>query len=363
MTPLAAYAVAGGVAVVAGWAVPHLAMRGLASTLESSRLRARNYRGTEVFLGLGIVWAVWAVALLVAGTLVEAVATLSDVSYGSVEMGLLEGPLTMPLYAVPIILTTGALLFGMLDDVFGSHGDKGFRGHLGALFAGRLTTGGMKLVGIGALAAVYGWHAAEKGAAAGHIASVSTRMLWWMAATVVIALTANLVNLMDLRPGRALKTYSVLAVAAGVAFSLNAVAQYRAFIAQSGAVFGTADAVVTVACMLTVLLGPVSAVWRLDLGERGMLGDSGSNAMGAIVGYLMAGSLPLPWLGALAVVLLAMNVLSERVSFSAMIEKTPPLRFLDGLGRLKVATGASDPEGETQGKRRVRYDAGAGKRS
>ena len=337
MTSAAAYAIALAAALVAGWLVPALGMRLLLPSLEASGQDRANYRGRRVVLGLGAVWAIWGTALLATGALVDAVGMpvlAKSVSYGSVEMALFDGPLTVPLYAVPIILTLAALLFGMLDDVFGTHADKGFRGHVRALLGGRLTTGGLKLLGIGVVAAVYGWHAADRAATAYGEVSAGVLVLWWVAATLVIALSANFVNLTDLRPGRALKTYGVLAAGAGVLFALEAVGRYRDAIAGTGGQWGAADTTVTIACMLVVLLGPVAAVWRYDLGERGMLGDAGSNAMGAIVGYLLAGSLSLPWLTATAVVLLAANALSERVSFSSLIEAAPPLRFLDHLGRL-----------------------------
>jgi len=347
VSPWGAYTIAVGVAVVAGWVVPALGVRALSPSLASSRLVTENYRGRSVFLGLGTVWLLWSVSLLVANTILDAVASLADIEYGSVAMMLVDGPLTMPLYVVPIILTLGALLFGLVDDVFGSHADKGFRGHLRALAAGRLSTGGLKLLGIGALAAVYGWHAAAQAADAAGESGIGIRIAWWVAATLVIALSANLVNLTDLRPGRALKVYSVLATGAGVWFVLHVVEQYRSFAAQAGVTWSASATGVAVACMLIVLLGPVAAVWRLDLGERGMLGDAGSNAMGAIVGYLLAGSLPLPWLAAAAVLLFGLNALSEIVSLSALIEATPPLRFLDRLGRLPDV--AQDGAGEAPG--------------
>jgi hypothetical protein len=80
-------------------------------------------------------------------------------------------------------------------------------------------------------------------------------------------------------------------------------------------------------------LGPLLAVWYLDLGERAMLGDMGANALGALAGALLVEALPLPWLAACAVVLLALNLASERVSFSAVIERNGVLRRLDMLGR------------------------------
>lgn len=349
MTPTAAYAIALGAALTAGWLVPALATRALAPSLESSPLVTSNFRGRRVFLGLGLVWVIWSVSLLVASALLDAVLYVGDVAYGSVESMLFDGPLTLPLYAVPIILTVAATLFGLADDVFGTSGDKGFRGHMRALAHGRLSTGGLKLLGIGAVAAVYGWRTAAQGAEAAGITDRWVLVGWWVVATLVIALSANLINLTDLRPGRALKTYSLLALVAGTLFALDAIRQYEVYAAEAGVGWSNASTAVSLGCMAIVLLGPVVAVWRLDLGERGMLGDAGSNAMGAVIGYLLAGALDLPWLAAVAVVLLAMNALSERISFSAVIEAVPPLRFLDGLGRLRLAEEepGADPGGDT----------------
>lgn len=334
MTRLAAYAIAAAAAVLAGWLVPSMVMRGLVPSLENSAAVVMNYRGKRVFSGLGLVWVVWAVVLLAASAIFDAASSLAEGSYGSVEMLLFDGPLTLSLYAIPLMLTVSALVFGMVDDVFGTPEDRGFRGHLRALLSGRLTTGGLKLLGIGTVAAVYGWYAADARAGAAGVSAPVVLIVWWIAATMVIALSANLLNLLDVRPGRALKAYSGLAVAAGVAFTLDAVAQFTRFEEAPGTLWTSSDTLVTFGCLLVVLLGPVAAVWRFDLGERGMLGDAGSNAMGAIVGYLLAGSLPLPWLAAVAVVLLGLNALSERVSFSAIIERMSVLRALDRLGRL-----------------------------
>jgi hypothetical protein len=327
-----AYLIAVSAAAFAGLVVPWLGMRALAPSLQASPLTSVNFRGRRVFLGLGLVWAIWAVALLATSTIFDAVAAAGNASYGSVEMLLFDGPLTMPLYAVPIILTLACVAFGMADDVFGTSGDKGFKGHLRALAKGRLTTGGLKLLGIGVVAAVYGWHAMT-GQADGETTSTAVLFGWWVAATLVIALSANFMNLLDLRPGRALKAYVVLALGAGVLFAIEASRRYAEVAAQTGVGWTDVDTIVTVACLVLVLLGPALAVWRFDLGERGMLGDAGSNAMGAIVGYLLAGSLPLPLLAGVAVVLLALNALSERLSFSALIERIGILRYIDRLGR------------------------------
>lgn len=334
-------------ALIAGWGVPALGMRALAPSLEASSLAAENYRGRRVFPGLGIVWALWSVSLFATSAIFDVAAKLTDAPYGSVEMLLLDGPLTMPLYGVPIILVLASVFFGLVDDVFGNGADKGFRGHVRALLKGRLTTGGMKLLGIGIVASVYGWSATRSRPEV-EGASLVLAILWWAAATLVIALSANLLNLLDLRPGRALKSYCALAVVAAVPFGLHAVNRYGAYVADAAGGWTQTDTAVTVVSLLIVLLGPVAAVWRFDLGERGMLGDAGSNAMGAIVGYLLAGALPLPWLAAAAVVLVGLNVLSEIVSFSSLIEKVPPLRFLDKLGRVREDGGIASLD-ETDG--------------
>jgi hypothetical protein len=120
----------------------------------------------------------------------------------------------------------------------------------------------------------------------------------------LIAGTANLTNLMDLRPGRALK--AVTALSAPVAL-----------------VSGPAAAVV----------GAAAAAAPADLGERSMLGDCGANGLGAITGTALAASLPRP-LKVLALgAVFALNLASEKVSFTKVIAETPVLDKLDQWGR------------------------------
>jgi UDP-GlcNAc:undecaprenyl-phosphate/decaprenyl-phosphate GlcNAc-1-phosphate transferase len=205
----------------------------------------------------------------------------------------------------------GAFALGMVDDSLGSSADKGFRGHLSALRRGRLTTGALKLLGIGMLAAV------SVTPAFADVDSPLWRTLGlWALQVLAIALTANLLNLMDLRPGRALKSFSFLVVMACVLIGISSVWSVVPF-------------------FLVVALGPVVAVWGFDLKERGMLGDAGANAAGVLAGWLLVVALS-AWWWALATYVLfafAMNIASERISFSAVISRTPALRWLDGLGR------------------------------
>ena len=197
----------------------------------------------------------------------------------------------------------GAAAFGGYDDLAGDGSSKGFRGHLGALRKGELTTGAVKLAGIGATGLAAALIAGQSGRGRTGAGVVADTVI----DAGLVAGMANLLNLFDLRPGRAIKvtiaTGGMLALLPGEA--------------------GEASA------------APVAAAIALlpeDLGERSMLGDSGANAVGAMLG-VAATRLPRPArLGLLAAVA-GLNAASERVSFTKVIERTAPLRWVDMLGR------------------------------
>ncbi len=195
----------------------------------------------------------------------------------------------------------GALGFGVYDDLAGSGSRRGLRGHLGALARGEVTTGSVKLAGLGASALasvlVLGGQRADVTINAGLVAG-----------------GANLLNLFDLRPGRAIKvaTASAALIAAGSA------------VTGGGSAGGDAVA---------APLGAALAMAPEDLGERAMLGDAGANALGAMLGCAAAVSLPRPARIAVLAGIVALTVASEKVSFTKVIERTPPLRWLDMLGR------------------------------
>jgi UDP-GlcNAc:undecaprenyl-phosphate/decaprenyl-phosphate GlcNAc-1-phosphate transferase len=206
----------------------------------------------------------------------------------------------------------GAAAFGGYDDLAGSGDRRGFRGHLGALARGEVTTGAVKLGGIGAAgvvaAALIGGRPADMVINAGLTAG-----------------GANLLNLFDLRPGRALK----VALAGS------------ALIAGTGAP-GAARAVA----------GPAGAALALlpeDLGERAMLGDAGANALGAMLGAAAAASLRRPARAALLAGIIGLTAASEVVSFTAVIERTPALHWLDMLGRRPAAGPGRAETGGTVG--------------
>jgi hypothetical protein len=160
-----------------------------------------------------------------------------------------------------------------------------------------VTTGGVKIAGIGAT-----------GLAASVIAlGPGARTRDVLPAAALVAGCANLANLFDLRPGRALKVALL----------------------PSPFVVSAAPA----AGLVAAVAGPAVALLPEDLGERAMLGDGGANAAGALLGAaLVAGAGPRVRLAALGVVV-ALTLASEKVSFTKVIEATPVLRELDLAGR------------------------------
>jgi UDP-GlcNAc:undecaprenyl-phosphate/decaprenyl-phosphate GlcNAc-1-phosphate transferase len=126
----------------------------------------------------------------------------------------------------------------------------------------------------------------------------------------VLVLATNVFNLLDLRPGRTLKAFVALG---------------------AGVVIGSGE--LRTLWTVGLLAGPALVAGAYDLRERAMLGDTGSNLIGALAGLLLV--LTLSETGQLVAlgVLLAITVYGEMRSISALIERTPGLRELDSWGR------------------------------
>ena len=169
------------------------------------------------------------------------------------------------------VAVTAIAALGLADDVW-SGPERGFKGHLGA----GNTTGVLKLVGIPL------------------VGFVATRKL---SGALLVALSANFLNQLDTKPGRALKAYLAGAIA------------------------------------LRAPLGTAVLLLPYDLREKVMLGDAGSNALGALLGLSSVSRLTgrSRWLaiGGLA----GLTLIGERRSLGELIERTPVLRTIDGLGR------------------------------
>jgi len=254
--------------------------------LRDAGLVRKNYRGALLAFPLG--------AVLVTAALV----TLAPLAFinDRADLDLLEPGLRQWL---PYLL--GIAFLGFLDDSLG-RGDavatpRGWRGHWAALRGGSLSTGAIKAIGALALAA--------------YVVSGRGLESWrYLADIALLILTTNLFNLLDLRPGRAEKALALLAIG----------------LCLGAWTFEPLE-------LLGIFAGPVLVGAWLTLGERAMLGDTGSNLIGAIAGVWLLTVLGAGGrLVALAVVL-ALTIFGEIRSISATIDSVPPLRWLDSLGR------------------------------
>lgn len=202
------------------------------------------------------------------------------------------------LAAVYFLVTLGFGGLGLLDDLKGDRTVGGFAGHLGALRRGRLTTGAAKALGGGLV-----------GLAAGFLISSPRPLGYALLAGLLIALSANTLNLLDLRPGRCLFGFFVgTATVGAMLFSQHTPA---------------------IGFLLWAALAFALILYPLDAGGSVMLGDTGANAFGAVLGVAGAIYFAPLWQGVLVLGLLGFQFWCERYSLSRVIEASPFLRGLD----------------------------------
>lgn len=195
----------------------------------------------------------------------------------------------------------GIAFLGLVDDALGAGAvegtPRGWRGHLKAVAGGRLSTGAVKALGAAALAAYA-------------ISGMGREALGYLADVALLILVTNLFNLLDTGPGRAEKGLVLL----GVGICIGAT---------------TVEPILLTA----IFIGPILVGAAYTLRERAMLGDTGSNLIGAVAGVWLLTTLgPEARIVALALVLI-LTVYGEFRSISAAVRRIPPLRVLDSLGR------------------------------
>jgi UDP-GlcNAc:undecaprenyl-phosphate GlcNAc-1-phosphate transferase len=201
----------------------------------------------------------------------------------------------------------GVSLLGLLDDFVGSgvfgrrqaepDSPRGWRGHFGAAFGGGFSTGAVKAVG-------------SLGLALFALSGQGRSTAEYLVGAAVLVLATNLFNLLDLRPGRSAKALFLL----GAALTIGSL---------------DVDGLWTVG----LFLGPILVLLPLDLRERGMLGDTGSNAIGAVAGMWLIVTLDTTGQAIALALMVVLTAFGEFRSISGVIERTPGLRHLDSLGR------------------------------
>jgi UDP-N-acetylmuramyl pentapeptide phosphotransferase/UDP-N-acetylglucosamine-1-phosphate transferase len=272
-------------AVGAGFVVAWALWRALPVPFGNPVLLRENYRGASIPTAIGVVIVLTMVALTAIGAMAEA-------------FGWWDEPVTATSRRIVLPAVLGFGFLGLFDDLAGAGHHRGFGGHAAALAKGSVTSGMLKLFG-GALIAIAVVAGIPRVPHAG----------WLLLDAAVVALAANLANLLDRAPGRTTKV-------AAVGFAVLALATRRWDLLSGPAIaLGAAGA----------LLGP-------ELRERGMLGDTGANALGAAIGVGVVLAVPRPGRVAVLAGLLALNLASEWISFSRVIEAVAPLRWFDHLG-------------------------------
>jgi UDP-N-acetylmuramyl pentapeptide phosphotransferase/UDP-N-acetylglucosamine-1-phosphate transferase len=244
-------------------------------------LTRENYRGKELPVALGIVIVP---AALVALVVLAPLARLGNQDVYPDNFGLV------------LLFVPGVALLGLADDVL-SGASRGWRGHGGDILKGGFSTGVLKAVGTLGLALLVA-------------SSLPGSDSEFLLAAAVLVLATNAFNLLDLRPGRSVKAFVLLGI------GLTASTQNTEALAAMG-----------------IFAAPVLVAGFYDLRERAMLGDTGSNAIGALAGLWMVLTLDTNGQLIALVVLLALNIFGEFRSISNVIEKVPGLRHLDSVGR------------------------------
>ncbi|CCO08941.1 hypothetical protein [Desulforamulus hydrothermalis] len=215
-------------------------------------------------------------------------------------------PAGLLIFSFPAYRTAGFLylfvfstmtLLGLVDDIFGSRADSGLKGHLKKMLRGQLTTGGLKLAAGGVMSLVAA-------------AAVSQEWQSILTNTLVLALSINAINLLDLRPGRAGKGFLL----GGLLLCLGGWPSFHLI-------------------WLVVAAAALLAYLPTDLRAGAMMGDTGSNALGATIGLTAVLVLPASVKTGYLIFLICFHLLTEKYSLTKIIEKNKMLNYLDRLGR------------------------------
>lgn len=236
----------------------------------------KNFKQIDIPIGVGISFPITAMLVFT----VYAALNYYDTSYDLFLLGIVS-----------------ISFLGFIDDMLGKRDTRGFRGHFGALLQGRLTTGGLKALGGGFTA---------------FFLAIFNSVGWGelLLNTLVIALFTNMLNLLDLRPGRAIKGY--------LFFLLTIAVLAR----------GEIDWL-----LVAPVLGAVIYYLALDIKAKAMMGDAGANVLGLVLGYISITSLSFFIKAGLLLFLIAVHIYTEKYSLTETIEKVPLLRALDKIGR------------------------------
>lgn len=250
----------------------------ISKMLEKSGMIRANYKGDMIPVGLGLAFIptliINSVILIYSNIVPEKIIIIYMLLFASIAMSFV----------------------GIIDDSLGNRGVTGLLGHFKALFKGTLTTGAFKaLLGgfVGLTLAV----------------TISKSIPNIIVATLVVALSTNMMNLFDLRPGRAIKVYTLLAI---IIFIASAKFQRE---------------------VMMLIVPAVLAYFYFDLRALTMMGDAGSNVLGVSLGVFIVSSFGLAVQVVCLILLVLIHILTEKFSLTKIIENNKFLNYLDRFGR------------------------------
>lgn len=244
--------------------------------LLSKGMVCKNYSGNTIVIGGGLI-------------------LLIPCIIGIIPMWKIAGIENVILY---IMLLFSVVLIGYLDDSLGDKNIKGFRGHIKSIFNKKLSTGIIKMV----LGALIGFIIAF---------TYYSRPRDMFINTILFSLCVNIINLLDLRPGRGIKGFLALTLTASLWSKLQDI------------------------WILIPIFGAIVAYLPDELQERYMLGDTGSNLLGGLMGMYMIKAASLQTKYSFLLIFVLLHIIAEFWSFSKIIEFIPLLRRLDTFGQLK----------------------------
>ncbi|SCY98926.1 MraY family glycosyltransferase [Alkaliphilus peptidifermentans] len=247
------------------------------SLLKGANILRKNYKGDSIPVGMGIA--------LIPVLILNSTIILSYKDRSSeIVLVFLLGNLTMA-------------FIGIIDDLIGNRDTLGIKGHMGALARGRLTTGGLKAV-MGIMIALF------------ISILLSTNVVDLLVNLLIIALMTNLINLLDLRPGRGIKAF----------FTISIIFLIIGLTKESEE-------------LLFIMLGYLIIYFPKDLKGKYMMGDVGSNTLGVNLGIIAAISFSTFTKVIIVSILIFIHLFAERYSITDVIKKIKILNFIDELGR------------------------------
>jgi UDP-N-acetylmuramyl pentapeptide phosphotransferase/UDP-N-acetylglucosamine-1-phosphate transferase len=243
--------------------------------LYNTKFLKKNYKGQYIPLGMGMFFPI---ALISSLTVLYLFFPLDNISF------------------VFILGVTLMSFLGIIDDLLGNRDTTGLKGHISKLFQLQLTTGGLK---------------ALMGGIVSLLVSIpfNSNILLLIFNALIIASFTNLINLLDLRPGRAIKFYLLYTII----------------------LFGFYNQQYIYLLLVVTIIALV--YFPMDIKAIAMMGDAGSNSLGFVLGFFTTIYFTNPFKVLILILLIFIHIYAERSSITKLIENNRILSFIDKLGR------------------------------